>query len=202
MAKPMCWMEGWRVEGQNTSSLFYLSQALGHRLRPPRTPGLLPVWWERCQEEMPLSSSCWTWVGSLASESGPDSRQWERALCPSLHSCCPGSLFISGKKPRLGLMQWSYLLELKEHSQQKKGEEALFHFIAFIVNLDCTKSRTGCYSQSHIIPGTHTHTQPLDCIHIDQMCMCTHVWVLCIYTHYICTYIWYAYIFFTHFLHL
>lgn len=163
MAKPMCWMEGWRVEGQNTSSLFYLSQALGHRLRPPRTPGLLPVWWERCQEEMPLSSSCWTWVGSLASESGPDSRQWERALCPSLHSCCPGSLFISGKKPRLGLMQWSYLLELKEHSQQKKGEEALFHFIAFIVNLDCTKSRTGCYSQSHIIPGTHTHThtQPL-----------------------------------------
>ena len=63
------------------------------------------------------------------------------------------TLFISGQKHRLGLMQWSsYLLELKEYSQQKEGEEALFHFISFIVILDCTQSRTG-RSQSHIIPG-------------------------------------------------
>ena len=85
------------------------------------------------------------------------------------------TLFISGQKHRLGLMQWSsYLLELKEHSQQKEGEEALFHFISFVVILDCTQSRTG-RSQSHIVPGIASW------LYLLSKCVCMYSFCLYIY---------------------
>lgn len=96
---------------------------------------------------------------------------------PSLQ--LPFSLFISGQNNRLDVMQWSsYLLKLKEHSQQKEGEEALFHFISFIISLDCSKVT------HRVFPKPHNSWHILSTVFLLTKCACI-IFV------YICTYIFF-----------
>lgn len=66
---PNCWAHvcvlGGCREGHKIHFGFQFSHA-PFPVSPPRIPGVLPVWFARCQVEVPLSLSCWTWVGSSA----------------------------------------------------------------------------------------------------------------------------------------
>ena len=118
-AEPTFWkIVRWR-DRENNSQL-YLSHALRHPLSSPQTPGLLPVWWERCQVETPLWSSCWTWVGSPASESDPDRGQWEKVPWPGLHSSFPDSLYLRAEA-QAGPYAMIFLFIRTKRAQPTKG---------------------------------------------------------------------------------
>lgn len=106
----------------------------GGRLEGPKIPSSIsdmlfsfPVyyryldWFQRqkgCQVEVPLSPSCWTWVGSSAGEFNSDSRQWEWALWPGLHCGWPGSLFVWAQA---GCYVMIFLFISPKRTQSTKG---------------------------------------------------------------------------------
>lgn len=128
-------MWGCRVEGQKASCGFYLSHALslsvhhGH-LDCFHSDERGARW--KCLDGLHVELELEV---QLVSPAQTQTMGESPLTQPS--SSCPGSLFVSGQKHRLGIMQRSYVSELKEHSQQKEGEDVLLFYLIYI-NLDCS----------------------------------------------------------------
>jgi hypothetical protein len=92
----------------------------------------------------------WKWLPHLHVELGwqfISGQTADNGRVPSDPAFTPAALAPSLSQGT-SVMQQSYLSEVKELSQQE-GEEALFHFISFIVSLHCNKVTHGVFSKSH-----------------------------------------------------